>query len=137
MRFEAAMQYLRSGDRTFVHGVNLTEVDVAVKKHLQLFVAWLAGDHARHCVAIFTEDPQRLGHALTDSLSIFSVLCDPSEKSQFLWHDFREISVARALKCRLDERAIGSGLKLAAELHVNLPGRRTQRLPRAVCAQTK
>jgi hypothetical protein len=67
VRFEAAMQDLRSGDRTFVHGVNLTKVDVAVKKHLQLFVAWLARYHARHCVAVFTEDPQRLGHAFTAS----------------------------------------------------------------------
>ena len=65
MRFEAAMQYLRSGDRTLVHGVNLTEVDLAIEKHLQLLVAWLARYHAGHCVAIFTEDPRCLGHAFT------------------------------------------------------------------------
>ena len=62
MSLEAAMQYVRSGDRTFVHGVYLTEVNLAVQKHSQLFVARLAGDHARHCVAVFTEDPQRVGH---------------------------------------------------------------------------
>jgi hypothetical protein len=67
VRFEAAMQYLRSGDRTFMHGVNLAEVDLAVKKHLQLFVARVARYRARHCVAVFTEAPQRLGHVFTTS----------------------------------------------------------------------
>ena len=62
MSLEAAMQYVRSADRTFVYGVHLTEVNLAVQKHSQLFVARLAGDHARHCVAVFTKDPQRVGH---------------------------------------------------------------------------
>ena len=62
MSLEAAMECLRSGDRTLVHGVYLTEVDLAVQKYLQLFVARLAGDHTRHCVAVFTKDPQRVGH---------------------------------------------------------------------------
>jgi hypothetical protein len=57
VRFEAAVQYLRSGDRTFVDGVNLTEVDLAVKKYLQLFVARLARYRAGHGVAVFAEAP--------------------------------------------------------------------------------
>ncbi|HUQ73056.1 MAG TPA: hypothetical protein VM165_26235 [Planctomycetaceae bacterium] len=76
VRSESAMQYVRSADRTFVHRVNLTEVDFAIEKHLQFFVAWLAGDHAGHCVAVFTEDPQSLCHPITASLGMFSPLCD-------------------------------------------------------------
>jgi hypothetical protein len=67
MRFEAAMQCLRSGDRTVMHGVDLTEVDFAVQKHLQFFVARLARYHAGHGVAVFTEAPQRLGQVFTAS----------------------------------------------------------------------
>src|SRR5271169_4066256 len=77
VRFEAAMQYVRSADHAFVHGVNLTEVDLAVEKHLQLFVAWFAGDHARHRVAVFVEDPQSLGHALTASPGMLSAFRPP------------------------------------------------------------
>jgi hypothetical protein len=70
VRFEAAMQYLRSGDRTVVHSVNLTEVDLAVEKHLQLFVVWLARYRARHRVAVFTKDPHRLSQAFTASADV-------------------------------------------------------------------
>ena len=72
VRFEAAMQYVRPAEHTFVHGVSLAEVDLAVEKHLQLFVTWFAGNDARHRVAVFVEDPQSLGHALTASLRMFS-----------------------------------------------------------------
>jgi hypothetical protein len=75
---------VRSADRAFVHGVNLAEVDVAVEKHLQLFVAWFAGDHARHRVAVFAEDPQSLCHALTASPGMLSRPGNPGFSAMLL-----------------------------------------------------
>ena len=41
VRFEAAMQCVRSANQAFVHGVNLAEVELAVHEDLQLLTAWV------------------------------------------------------------------------------------------------
>src|SRR3977135_3255554 len=39
--------------------VNLSEVDLAVQEHAQIFMTWRAHHNARHRATVFAEDPQR------------------------------------------------------------------------------
>ena len=62
------MEGVSPADGTVVHGVDLAQVDVLVKQHLQLFVPGLAQDDARHRMAVLAENPQGASRSFVTGL---------------------------------------------------------------------